>query len=384
MNKLISPSAPIRNSSYLPAIKDKENKYPDSTITMDQSRRCVNTYHVDEGKVYFPFYKLSSDGKKQDKSVYFDLNELRKLLKSNIDANSTQDIEPIPDKCINQSSSVISIISPTLKIYPTVSPSNLYTIRSSDNITPTAESINSTVDGSKPAVDNIDPTTGTITPTTDNSTPTTENITPATSNDTLTSQILVAPTVPPTINIVDDFLSATAASTSIGRLRNDLVKLQQAYPQANIATLLAAVDETLAFYKFVSLITSLSFFIDTIKDAHPEAAGYYKNQLKTLLSTINQHYDKKSTSDRTKRAPWQFSEVLSNLVKFESAPMKAEMLSFFKGFEETRVELINAVNSGFSVSPELRTLIDTLQSSDENIVNLMRQINKETADLPGR
>ncbi|USE38771.1 hypothetical protein [Endozoicomonas sp. SCSIO W0465] len=58
MDKAISPGASIRQSSFLPAIKDKENKHPDSTITMGRSKRCVNTYHVDRGKVYFPFYKL--------------------------------------------------------------------------------------------------------------------------------------------------------------------------------------------------------------------------------------------------------------------------------------------------------------------------------------
>ncbi|WP_257264949.1 hypothetical protein, partial [Endozoicomonas sp. ONNA2] len=61
--------------------------------------------------------------------------------------------------------------------------------------------------------------------------------------------------------------------------------------------------------------------------------------------------------------------------------MKAEMLSFFKGFEDTRVELTNAVHSGFSLSPELRTLIDTLQSSGKNLVKLMNQVNKEAANL---
>ncbi|USE38773.1 hypothetical protein [Endozoicomonas sp. SCSIO W0465] len=376
-----------------------------------------------------PFYKFSSDGKVQNKSVRFDLDELRTFIKRNIDVENTGGGEPFPDKCVKQGGSVVSIITPTLTLYssksasqsgkmttistkeqiitaspddriadsgknkmmtatnniavhqPTVSPSNLHTITSSDNVSPTAENIHPGVEGTKPLAASIDPTSEMTVPTTSSNTPTTEYITPATSNATPTSQILVAPTTPATVNIVDDFLSATAASTSIGRLKNDLTGLQKSYPQADFATLLTTVDETLTFYKFVSLVTTLSFFIDTIKDAHPEAAGYYKNQLKNLLNNINQHYAKKTDSDRTKRAPWEFAEVLKNLVAFESAPMKAEMLSFFKGFEEMRVELIDSVHSGFSISPELRTLIDTLQSSDVNIGNLMRQINKETADL---
>ncbi|WP_257265929.1 hypothetical protein [Endozoicomonas sp. ONNA2] len=123
MNELISPSALIGNSSFLPVIEKKQNKDPDSIMTMDQSRRCVNTYHVEQGKVYFPFYKTTNDGKTQNKSVHFDLDELRKFLKDNIDTNSTRDIEPIPDKCINQGSPAVSIITPILKIYPTESAS---------------------------------------------------------------------------------------------------------------------------------------------------------------------------------------------------------------------------------------------------------------------
>ena len=192
----------------------------------------------------------------------------------------------------------------------------------------------------------------------------------------------VRPTPAPTIQSV---LHESVDSTMIGRLEDDLIAYHKKHPDIDISSLMANLDQTLEVYQLLYAATVISAFIRVIKKSHPAAAKFYEDKLDSFQSHLkNIKNNKEKEHIRHRRAPIDdqalLSSLLNNLIDLENAPMKEEMLDFFKGYEIARSKFSEMMRLKPAIhDSEFNTIFEHLENSPKMMDGLLK-INKKIAE----
>ncbi len=193
----------------------------------------------------------------------------------------------------------------------------------------------------------------------------------------------VRPTPAPTIQSV---LHESVDSTMIGRLEDDLIAYHKQHPDIDISSLMTSLDQTLVVYQLLYAATVISAFIRTIKKSHPEAAKFYEDKLDSLQSHLKNIKDSNEKKHiRHRRAPDKnltiLRSALKHLIDFEKAPMKEEMLGFFKGYEIARSRFSEMMRLKPAIHDSEFNIIFEHIKDNQNILEGLLKINTKIARL---
>ena len=145
----------------------------------------------------------------------------------------------------------------------------------------------------------------------------------------------------------------------------------------------SSLDELVAYYEAVSLITGISAFIRSIKDSFPDVAQIYDERLKKFTADIKGIPGQGKKSDRLPRAPVadMVKLLLNDLYAFEKAPMNLQMREFFQGFEQDRDLFAQIMTEQISELPaDFQELFNNMKSG-ASIISAMDAYNTQIKDL---
>ena len=195
------------------------------------------------------------------------------------------------------------------------------------------------------------------------------------------TQVPLTPTtaLPPLKTLLAD----AAGSTLIGGLKRTLVEYKKQNHTADVSGMTSSLDELVAYYEAVSLITGISAFIRSIKDSFPDVAQIYDERLKKFTDDIKGISGQGKKSDRLRRAPVadMVKLLLNDLYAFEKAPMNLQMREFFQGFEQDRDLFAQIMTEQISELPaDFQELFNNMKSG-ASIISAMDAYNTQIKDL---